>query len=107
MRHRSPFRLVLLGIVAVALATGPVADAQTVPDQVPTQEIIPEPDAGHAPEEAGDRGGSLQLLVLVLVVAGIGGVAFHVTRQSRRARTATQPERIASQAVRPSTKPER
>ena len=52
---------------------------------MPTQEIIPEPNAGHAPEEAGDRGGSLQLLVLVLVLAGIGGVAFHVTRQARRA----------------------
>jgi hypothetical protein len=53
---------------------------------VPAQDIIPEPDTGDEPSEAGDRGGALQLGVLALVVAVmVGGVLFLV-RQSRHAR---------------------
>lgn len=51
---------------------------------VPTPDIIPQPNSGHVPREAGDRGGALQLAVLVLVVAAIGGVAVHLARESRR-----------------------
>jgi hypothetical protein len=52
----------------------------------PDQDIIPEPNSGQAPEDAGDRGGALQLLVLVLVLAGVGVIATQVVRQARRNR---------------------
>ena len=51
------------------------------------QGIVPEPGSGEAPEEAGDRGGALQLAVLGLVVLGISGAVVAVVRQSRRARS--------------------
>jgi hypothetical protein len=54
--------------------------------QVPEEGIIPEPDSGRPPEEAGDRGGALQLAVLVLIVAGVGVIAAQVVRQARRQR---------------------
>ena len=84
------------GLVAVVLALGllvPVgaARAQEGPDevptgQVPTQDIIPRPNSGEAPHEAGDRGGALQLAVLGLVVVAIAAGGLHLARQSRRAR---------------------
>lgn len=55
--------------------------------------IIPRPNEGHEPVDAGDRGGALQLLVLGLVVVGIGGAAVHLLRVSRRARAGQQPSR--------------
>jgi hypothetical protein len=79
-------------LVAVALlgpiGAGPVLaqTAPTVDQQVPTQDIVPRPDSGVAPEEAGDRGGALQLLLPLLVVAAIGGGVWHVSRQARRHR---------------------
>lgn len=56
---------------------------------VPTQDIIPEPDSGRAPTEAGDRGGALQIAVLSLIVAAVGGIAAKVVHDSRRARDRT------------------
>jgi hypothetical protein len=62
----------------------------TEPDaQVPDEGIIPEPDSGRPPEEAGDRGGALQLAVLGLIVLGVGLIAAQVVRQARRNRDAT------------------
>lgn len=52
---------------------------------VPAPDIIPRPDSGEAPTEAGDRGGALQLLVLGVVVIALGGGVVHVVRQARRA----------------------
>ena len=52
--------LVLIGAVAFVAPTS--SRAQDVPSTgVPTQDIIPRPNTGHAPTEAGDRGGALQL----------------------------------------------
>ena len=51
--------------------------------------IIPEPNSGEAPEEAGDRGGALQYTILGAVVVGFGGGVAHLVRQSRRARSTT------------------
>jgi hypothetical protein len=48
--------------------------------------IIPDPNSGQAPTEAGDRGGALQVLVFVLIIAGVGGIAAKVVRDARRAR---------------------
>ncbi len=54
--------------------------------ELPPAEMIPRPDSGQAPEEAGDRGGALQLLVFGLVVAAIGAGVAKVVLDSRRAR---------------------
>jgi uncharacterized protein HemX len=70
-----------------------------------TQDIVPQPNSGQAPEEAGDRGGALQLLILAVLVVAVGGAVLHLRRQSRRVR---QPDASnASQAAVPSMKPER
>ncbi len=59
-------------------------------EPLPGEDIIPEPNSGREPEEAGDRGGGLQVLVLVLIVAGVGGIVTMVVRESRRNRAAGQ-----------------
>ena len=54
------------------------------------QDIIPRPNSGEEPTEAGDRGGALQILVFVAVVAGLGTIALLATRDVRRSRTRTR-----------------
>ena len=81
-------RRALLALVVVAtLGLAPPAVAQDGRGDVPTQDIIPEPDSGEAPDEAGDRGGALQLLLLVVVVLAVAGGGWHIARQARRGRT--------------------
>ena len=86
-------RLLLVALATLVL-TAPPASAQepgtttTSLPQVPTQEIVPQPNSGTDPDEAGDRGGALQVTVLVLVVVAVGGAVVMVVRQSRRARQA-------------------
>ena len=78
--------LAVTALVGAQILPPDTAQAQDAPaGQVPTQDIIPEPNSGEAPDEAGDRGGALQLLVLGLVVVAIGGTALHLARQARRA----------------------
>ena len=84
-------RLLLAGWLALALTAAPACAQEpgtttTSLPQVPTQDIVPQPNSGTAPHEAGDRGGALQLAVLGLVVVAVGGVVAMVVRQSRRAR---------------------
>ncbi len=55
-------------------------------EPVPGNDIIPLPNSGHEPTEAGDRGGALQILVLVLMVGGVGGIVALAARDVRRAR---------------------
>ncbi|HEY8524294.1 MAG TPA: hypothetical protein VIL48_04980 [Acidimicrobiales bacterium] len=57
----------------------------------PEQDIIPQPDSGQAPEDAGDRGGALQLVVLAATVVGVGVVATLAVRESRRNRARRTP----------------
>jgi hypothetical protein len=87
-----PVRLAALALVVLALTAPPAAQdpgtTTTSLPQVPTQEIVPQPNTGTAPEDAGDRGGALQLTLLGLVVVAIGGAVVVVVRQSRRARQA-------------------
>jgi hypothetical protein len=67
--------------------TGGSAEQEDESDEpVPAQDIIPEPNSGQAPEEAGDRGGVLQILVFMAMVAAIGGGVALMVRESRRAR---------------------
>lgn len=81
---------VLLAVASLAVVAAPARAQDTGsgdnrPD-VPVQHIIPRPDEGQAPEDAGDRGGSLQLGLLGLVCVVLVGGTLHLVRQSRRAR---------------------
>ena len=106
-------RRVAAAAVAVALAVlllaGPSAVAAPAQDgtdatatssttstvvELPPAEMIPRPNSGHQPVDSGDRGGSLQLLVFVVVLLALaGGVAKAVLDSRRaRARSAGDPE---------------
>lgn len=85
-------RLVVAGALlwAVCLLAPSLAGAQeTPPTVIDGQHIIPRPNSGHAPAEAGDRGGALQLTILGVLVVGISGAAVHLVRDSRRGRSTT------------------
>jgi hypothetical protein len=64
----------------------PDGDPSTDDAPLPGQEMIPEPNSGRPPSDAGDRGGALQGVVLLLIVIGVGGIAGLGLRESRRAR---------------------
>lgn len=102
--------LALAGAPGVAEAA-PWQDAPTITVERP--HIVPQPNSGAEPEEAGDRGGSLQLGIFVLVCATLAGGVAHLVRQSQRLRRAqadAQPDASttsASQAGSPSTNPDR
>ena len=68
-----------------AIAQDPTTTT-TETEEVPTRDIVPAPDSGEEPTEAGDRGGALQLGLLAAVVAGIGLVVYLARRQSLRDR---------------------
>jgi hypothetical protein len=56
-----------------------------------TKSVIPKPNSGSAPQQAGDRGGALQLGlfgVLVLALAFIGAVIIRSTMRNSRFRDA-------------------
>jgi hypothetical protein len=90
MRPRPVALLITMALAAVLALLGPSVLAQDTPSTgVPTQDIIPKPNSGHEPSEAGDRGGALQLLVLGVVVVAVSGAVVHLTRASRRARSTT------------------
>ena len=91
-----PRRLLAVALVALglSLATAPAALAQdadgsttsvTVDGPAPA-DIIPRPNVGDEPQEAGDRGGALQLGLLAAVLVMVGGAVWHLVAQSRRAR---------------------
>lgn len=81
--------LVLFVPLALGLpgATAP-AGAQDTTDEtpVPEHDIIPRPNSGRAPSDAGDRGGVLQGLVFVVIVTGVGTIVALGVRESRRNR---------------------
>jgi hypothetical protein len=60
-------------------------------EPLPEPHMIPRPNEGHKPIDAGDRGGGLQLGLLALMVAVVsGGVAYGV-HESRKARARSSP----------------
>ncbi len=63
------------------------APVTTLGEQPEGGGIIPRPDSGVEPEDAGDRGGALQTLVFVVVVGGVVLIGGLVVRESRRARS--------------------
>lgn len=96
MRHRPHHRstsrraavLATASVAALLLALlAPArALAQDGESEAPAGEIIPKPGSGEAPDEAGDRGGALQLGLLGLVTLAIAGIAVYLVRRSRPAR---------------------
>ena len=104
MRNRTLLRVIaVVLLVALVLSMGVAALAQEGGDpadpDAPAGEIIPGPNSGRAPEEAGDRGGSLQLAILALVAVAICGMAVHVVRQSSTARQARLDRAAAADQV--------
>ena len=82
--------VIVVVLVWVASTLSPsFGDAQDAPPVSADADIIPRPNSGHEPTDNGDRGGTLQLVVLGALVVGVGGAASHLVRQSRRARSAS------------------
>jgi hypothetical protein len=76
------------GAVALPAQDEPTTTSPTFgenPD-APGQHIIPRPNSGTEPEDAGDRGGALQLAVLGAIVVGVSVVVTLAVRESRRNR---------------------
>jgi hypothetical protein len=87
-------RAVATAAATLVLLLGPATSDGMAQDEAPgvtlqDPQIIPEPNSGVAPKEAGDRGGALQFTILGVVVVAVGGAVGHLVRQSRRARTTT------------------
>ena len=57
----------------------------------PSQHIIPRPNSGTEPDDAGDRGGALQLAVFGAIVVGVSVVVTLAIRESRRNRAQRAP----------------
>ena len=88
---RGPALIAGLLLVALAmLASAPPAGGQeggdTTTSTVPAPDMIPRPNSGAEPTEAGDRGGALQVAVFVVILAGVGGITALAVRDARRAR---------------------
>lgn len=91
MRRRGP-AVALAGLIVLTSilwwpSLASAQDQAPPPTGEPTPHIIPSPNSGRPPMDSGDRGGSLQLLVLGLLVVAVGGGVLSLVRQSRRARS--------------------
>lgn len=75
-----------VGGVSSTSAVPAGGDSPTTTEAPPAAEIIPKPNSGVAPTDAGDRGGGLQTVVFFLVIGGTAFMAFLVWRQSKKAR---------------------
>lgn len=84
---RRALLIVVLVLVLASSAASPAAAQENPKPEAPTQDIVPRPNSGEAPEDAGDRGGALQLLVVGLIVVAVSGAVAHLVRQSHRARS--------------------
>lgn len=91
MRSRLLLLVASFGLVLAVLLPAPVALAQgdattTTSAPAPGGDIIPEPNSGVEPQDAGDRGGSLQTILFIGIVVVIIGAGALIVRQSQRAR---------------------
>ena len=48
--------------------------------------FLPKPGCGKEPEDAGERGGSLQYLVFAIMISGLTIVGFSITRSVKKRR---------------------
>lgn len=83
-------RLIAALLLACILLSPGVASAQVEPATTttlpPTPNIIPQPNSGVAPQDAGDRGGALQTVLFFAIIGATGVMVLLVVRSSRRAR---------------------
>ena len=92
MRRILAIAVLALGLLVLASPPGlaqsddGAQQTTTTTEPVPGGDIIPEPNSGSEPEDAGDRGGSLQTVLFLGMVGAIVGMGYIVVRQSRRAR---------------------
>jgi hypothetical protein len=61
-------------------------DTENPEPGAPDQDMIPLPNSGREPTDAGDRGGALQIGIFVAIVAGLGGIGALAVRDARRGR---------------------
>lgn len=86
MRVRLVVAAVLLALAVPVTALAQDATTTTLPPSVDSPSIIPKPNQGIEPQDAGDRGGALQALTFVLIIGGVGAIGAAVWRQSVKAR---------------------
>lgn len=92
MRRLLAIAVLVLGLLVLAPAPGSAQSddgaqqTTTTTEPVPGGNIIPEPNSGSEPEDAGDRGGALQTALFIGMVGAIVIMGYLVVRQSRRAR---------------------
>lgn len=72
--------------VAATPATGQASSTTSTLVDPDATGILPQPDSGTPPDDAGDRGGWAQLAVLGLTVGGVAVVGLLAARSARRAR---------------------
>jgi hypothetical protein len=72
--------------VLIAVPTAALAGEPTGTTAADAPQMIPVPNQGNEPRDAGDRGGAGQLAVLAGVAVGVGSIVALVVRESRRAR---------------------
>ena len=94
--------VVLTAIVAISGATivheivpaaAQVTPLEDEPDEAPTLgRITGSPDPGPAPEDAGDRGGLIQLSLAVLLFSGLIFIAFRIRSEVTRNRASHKTE---------------
>ena len=77
---------ILLLVALLALVPAAHAADDTTTTAVPSGDIIPEPNSGEDPDDAGDRGGALQTALFVGIMAAVAGAGVWLVVQSRRAR---------------------
>lgn len=77
----------------VAPATAQVTPLEDEPDEAPTLgRITGSPDPGPAPEDAGDRGGVIQLGLAVVLFGGLIFIAFRIRSEVKRNRAGNKTE---------------
>jgi hypothetical protein len=76
-------------------ATGGEEPEDELPEPgAPDRDIIPQPNSGQSPTDAGDRGGALQIVVFLAILAGLGGIGALAVRDVRRSRARADAERL-------------
>jgi hypothetical protein len=84
----------LLGSAAIALAA-PAAAQEDSTDQPVVPEsptALPRANSGRAPQQAGDRGGALQLALFAILLGGLTFIASVIVRSARRQNRAVATE---------------
>lgn len=79
--------LALGALAGAAVPAAAQADGQVTTTTAPRGgDIIPQPNSGSEPEDAGDRGGALQTALFIGLVGAIVVAGALIVRQSRKAR---------------------